>query len=67
MTFSSVFSELPAHPRHVSPAADQYREKFCRPPALDDKGLLPGHLLGAFKGAARYMGWESHYHPGLDD
>ena len=56
MTFGSAFSELPAHPRHVSPAADHYREKFCRPPALDDKGLLPGHLLGAFKGAARYMG-----------
>ena len=56
MTFGSVFSELPAHPRHVSPAADRFREKFCRPPALDDKGLLPGNLLGAFKGAARYMG-----------
>jgi replication initiation protein RepC len=56
MTFGSAFSELPAHPRHVSPAADHYREKFCRPPALDDKGLLPGHLLAAFKGAARYMG-----------
>jgi replication initiation protein RepC len=56
MTFGNAFSELPAHPRHVSAAADRYREKFCRPPALDDKGLLPGHLLGAFKGAARYMG-----------
>ena len=56
MTFGSAFSELPAHPRHVSPAADSFREKYCRPPALDDKGLLPGNLLGAFKGAARYMG-----------
>jgi replication initiation protein RepC len=56
MTFGNAFSELPAHPRHVSPAADQHREKYCRPPALDDKGLQPGHLLAAFKGAARYMG-----------
>src|ERR1700748_211127 len=56
MTFGSAFSELPAHPRHVSPAADRFREKYCRPPALDDKGLQPGNLLGAFKGAARYMG-----------
>ena len=56
MTFGSAFSELPAHPRHMSPAADRFREKYCRPPALDDKGLLPGNLLGAFKGAARYMG-----------
>lgn len=56
MTFGSAFSELPAHPRYVSPAADRFREKYCRPPALDDKGLVPGNLLGAFKGAARYMG-----------
>jgi replication initiation protein RepC len=47
---------LPANPRHVSPAADRYRAKYDRAPALDEKGLLPGHLLAAFKGAARYMG-----------
>lgn len=56
MTLGSAFSELPAHPRHMSPAADRFREKYCRPPVLDDKGLVPGNLLGAFKGAARYMG-----------
>ena len=47
---------LPANPRHMSPAADRYRAKYDRAPALDEKGLLPGHLLAAFKGAARYMG-----------
>ncbi|HEY4313783.1 MAG TPA: helix-turn-helix domain-containing protein, partial [Pirellulales bacterium] len=52
----SAFSELPAHPRHVSPVADSFRERYGRPPALDDKGLQPGNLLAAFKGAARYMG-----------
>ena len=66
MTFGSAFSELPAHPRHMSAAADQHREKFCRPPALDDKGLLPGHLLGAFKGAARYMGWRGNLLVAID-
>jgi replication initiation protein RepC len=50
------FSALPAHPRHVSPAADSYRVQFNRPPALDDKGMLHGQVLAAFKSAARYMG-----------
>ena len=56
MTFGGHFSELPAHPRHVSPAADSYRAQYARPPMLDDKGLAHGQLLAAFKGAARYMG-----------
>lgn len=56
MTFVSHYSTLPAHPRHMSPAADGYRAQFSRPPALDDKGLLHGQVLAAFKGAARYMG-----------
>jgi len=47
---------MPAHPRYLSPAADRHRAKYDRAPALDEKGLLPGHLLAAFKGAARYIG-----------
>lgn len=56
MTLGSHFNTLPAHPRFVSPAADNYRAQYNRPPALDDKGLLHGQVLAAFKGAARYMG-----------
>jgi len=56
MSIASQFSELPAHPRHVSPTADRYRERFAAPPCLDGTGMMPGNLLGAFKGAARYMG-----------
>jgi replication initiation protein RepC len=56
MTLGSQYNTLPAHPRHVSPAADSYRARFNRPPALDDKGMLHGQVLAAFKGAARYMG-----------
>lgn len=56
MTLGSHFNSLPAHPRQISPAADGYRAKFDRPPALDDKGLTHGQVLAAFKGAARYMG-----------
>ena len=56
MTLGSHYSTLPAHPRHVSPAADKYRAQFNLPPALDDRGLLHGQVLAAFKGAARYMG-----------
>jgi replication initiation protein RepC len=55
MSLGDHFSSLPAHPRHVSPAADSFRAQFSRPPALDDKGLLHGQVLAAFKGAARYM------------
>ena len=33
MTFGGHFSELPAHPRHVSPAADTLSAQFfARPP-----------------------------------
>ena len=56
MSIANQFSELPAHPRHVSPTSDRYRERFAAPPRLDDTGMMPGNLLGAFKGAARYMG-----------
>ena len=56
MTLGSHFHSLPAHPRLVSPAADNFRAQFDRPPALDEKGLLHGQVLAAFKGAARYMG-----------
>ena len=56
MSFGSPYSTLPAHPRHVSPAADTYRARFNRPPALDDKGMLHGQVLATFKGAARYIG-----------
>lgn len=56
MTLGSHFNQLPAHPRHVSPAADKYRSKYDRPPALDDRGVSHGQVLAAFKGAARYMG-----------
>lgn len=55
MSLGDHFNSLPAHPRHVSPAADSFRAQFGRPPALDDKGLLHGQVLAAFKGAARYM------------
>ena len=56
MTLGSHFNNLPAHPRHVSAAADHYRAQFNRPPALDDASMLHGQVLAAFKGAARYMG-----------
>ena len=56
MTLGSHFNSLPAHPRHISPAADSYRAQFDRAPALDDQSLTHGQVLAAFKGAARYMG-----------
>jgi replication initiation protein RepC len=56
MSLGNHFSALPAHPRAISPAADSYRVQFDRPPALDDKGMLHGQVLGVFKSAARYMG-----------
>jgi len=55
MAFSNNFNSLPAHPRHLTTKAEGYRERFVEPPGLDDKGLMPGNLLAAFKGAARYM------------
>ena len=56
MHLGSNSGALPAHPRYVSPAADRHRANYDRAPALDEKGLLPGHLLATFKGAARYIG-----------
>ncbi len=66
MTFGNTFSELPAHPRHVSEAGDRHRERFSAPPALDDANLRPGDLLAVFKGAARYMGMRGNIIVAMD-
>jgi len=55
MTIASVFQSLPAHPRHLSEAADRFRERFASPPKLEGTGLAPGNIIATFKAAARYM------------
>lgn len=51
-----MHTQGPANPRRLTQGATVAMQRWQAPPQLDDKSLMPGQLLAAFKGAARYMG-----------
>lgn len=50
-----MHAQSPANPRRLTQGASLALQRWDAPPRLEDKSLMPGQLLAAFKGAARYM------------
>ena len=59
-------TQSPANPRRLTKGATAALQRWDVSPRLEDKSLMPGQLLAAFKGAARYMGMRGNVLVAMD-